>query len=104
MASPPELSVMAWSNRWASERLVDHAVAQHADIFGFNFDHVAGLQIARRIEPRAGAGRGARDNDIAGYERREGRNIIDQVAKAEDQPRRAVILPCFAVDSGRQPD
>src|SRR5450631_1102277 len=106
MASPPELTVIAWSNRLraASWGLVDHAIAQGPDIVGFDLDHVAGFQVARRIEPRAGAGRRPRDDDVARHQRDEGRDIIDEIAKAEDQPAGAVVLPRLAVDAGRQPD
>ena len=106
MASPPELTVIALSNRLRAESwgFVDHAIAQHADVVGFDLDDVAGFQIARRIEPRAGAGRRSRDDDIAGHQRREGRDIVDQIAKAEDQPAGAVVLPGLAVDPRGQPD
>src|SRR5258706_5231111 len=88
------------TNSWG---LVDYAIAQHADIVGLDLDDIAGLQVARRIEPRAGAGWRSRDNDIAGPQRRERRDIIDQVTEAEDQPAGAVILPRLAVDPRRQP-
>src|ERR1700704_6231078 len=106
MASPPELGVITLSNRsWAASCVfVDHAVAQHADIVGLDLDDIAGFQIARRIEPRAGAGRRSRDDDVAGYQRGEGRDVVDQIAKAEDQPRGAVVLPGLAIDPRRQPD
>jgi hypothetical protein len=66
MASPPEDEVIALSNRLrAVWGLVDHAIAQHADAIGLDLDDIAGLEIARRIEPRSGAGRGARDDDVA---------------------------------------
>src|SRR5665647_1361169 len=106
MASPPELTVSAWSNRshTVSWRFVDHAVAQGPDIVGLDLDDVAGLQIARRVEPRAGAGRRPRDDDVAGYQRGEGRDVADQISEAEDQPRGAIILPGLAVDPRRQPD
>src|SRR5260221_8876802 len=81
MASPPELEVIGLSNRSPEESwgLVDHAVAQHADIISLDLDDIAGLQIARRIEPRAGAGRRSRHDDVAGNERGEGRDIVDQI-------------------------
>ena len=65
---------------------------------------VAGLEIARRIEPRAGAGRRSRDDDVAGHQRGEGRDVVDEIAEAEDQPRGAVVLPRLAVDARGQPD
>jgi hypothetical protein len=34
---------MARSNQRASGNLIDHAVTQHADIFGFHFDDIAGF-------------------------------------------------------------
>ena len=61
---------------------VDDAVAQDADAFGLDLDDIAGLQIARRIEPRPRAGRRSRDDDVAGNQRREGRDVVDEVAEA----------------------
>src|SRR5450759_4617894 len=106
MASPPVVTVIVLSNRSQTESwgLVDHAIAQHADIVGFDLDDIAGLEIARRIEPRTGAGRRSRDDDVAGHQRGEGRDIVDQIAEAEDQPARAVVLPGLAIDPRRQPD
>src|SRR3979411_2795544 len=106
MASPPELRVIALSNRSRTDSwgLVDHAIAQGPDIVGLDLDDVAGFQIARRIEPRAGAGRRSRDDDVACYQRGEGRDVVDQIAKAEDQPPGAVVLPGLAIDPRRQPD
>src|SRR6202035_4543273 len=105
MASPPELKVISSSNRLrALQGLVDHAIAQHADIIGLDLDDIAGLEVTRWIEPRAGAGRCSRDDNVAGHQRREGRDIVDQVTKAEDQSRGAVILPRLAIDPRPQPD
>src|SRR6202035_4509737 len=84
--------------------LVDYAIAQHADIFGLDLDDVAGFEVTRRIEARAGAGRRSRDDDIACYQRGEGRDVVDEIAEAEDQLRSAVVLPHLAVDPRRQPD
>src|SRR5260370_19889659 len=88
MAARPDLGVITLSNRsWAASCvLVDHAVAQHAYILGLDFDDIAGFQITRRIEPRAGAGRRSRDDDVARHQRGEGRDIVDEIAEAEDQP------------------
>ena len=83
---------------------VDHAVAQLADAFRFDFDDIAGHKIPRRIEPRAGAGRRSRHDDIAGHQRGEGRDVVDQIAEAENQPAGAVVLAQFAVDARREPD
>src|ERR1700681_3151003 len=105
MASPPELRGIALSDcSQASYGLVDHAVTKYADIVRFDLNDVAGFQIARRIKPRAGAGRRPRDDDVAGRQGREGRDIVDQVTKAEDQPGGAILLPRFAIDPRRQPD
>src|SRR3546814_12843065 len=41
---------------------------------------------------------------VAGLERDEGRNVADQKAKAEDHPRRAVVLPQLAIDPGGEAD
>src|SRR5689334_8093737 len=100
IASPPVMEVMAV----ASWILVDDGVAEHAEALGFNLDDVAGFQPARRIEARAGAGRRARHDDVAGYKGREGRDIVDEITEAKDQPRRAILLPCLAIDSGGQAD
>src|SRR5580693_3637464 len=105
MASPPELKVILSSNRLrALQGLVDHAIAQHADVVSLDLDDVAGLEVTRRIEPRAGASRRSRDDDVAGHQRREGRNIIDEVAETEDQAAGAIVLPPFAIDASRQPN
>src|SRR3546814_4930275 len=48
--------------------------------------------------------RSAGDDHVAGLERDEGRNVADQKAKAEDHPRRAVVLPQLAIDSGGEAD
>src|SRR5882757_4654982 len=103
IASPPDVEVMALSTRWLVG-FVDDAVAQNSDTFGLDLDDIAGLQIARRIEPRPGAGRRAGDDDIAWHQRREGRDVVDEVAEAEDQPRGAVVLPDFAADARGQAD
>src|SRR5260370_2362209 len=105
MASPPVDEVILLSNRskTGSWSLVDHAVAQHADMFGLHFDDIAGLQIARRGEPRAGAGRRSRNNDGTCYQRGEGRDVDDEIAKTENPPARAVVPPPPAVYPARQP-
>src|SRR3546814_46463 len=54
----------------------------------------------RRVLFRSGAG----DDHVAGLERDEGRNVADQKAKAEDHPRRAVVLPQLAIDPGGEAD
>src|ERR1700731_2013581 len=103
MASPPLLTVIAISNRspTGSCGLVDHAIAQNSDMVGLDLDDIAGFQVARRIEPRTGAGRRSRDNDIAGDQGREGRDVVDQITIAEDQPAGAVVLPGLAIDPRR---
>ena len=83
---------------------VDHAISQQADAVGFDLDHIARHKIARRIEPCAGAGRRSRDDDVARHQRGEGRDVVDQIAEAENQPAGAVILAQFAVDPRGEPD
>src|SRR3546814_15953202 len=48
--------------------------------------------------------RSAGDEHVAGLERDECRNVADQKAKAEDHPRRAVVLPQLAIDPGGEAD
>src|SRR6516164_6123486 len=103
IASPPVMVVIV-SFQLCSRSFVGHAVAQDAHALGFDLDHVAGLEVARWIKPRAGAGRCARDDDVAGYERGEGRDVVDEVAEQEDQPRGVVVLPRLAIDARGQPD
>src|ERR1700757_4379324 len=81
---------------------VYHTIAQRADAFGLDLDDIAGLQVARRVEARTGAGRRARHDNVARDKRREGRNIADQIAEREDQPAGAIILPELAIDAGGQ--
>src|SRR5262249_32649931 len=57
-----------------------------------------------RIEPRARAGWRARDDDVAGHQRGEGRDIVEEVTEAKDQPACAIILPRLAIDAGGQAD
>ena len=40
-----------YGGKWDDGYFVDHAIAQQANAFGFDLDHIAGLKIARRIEP-----------------------------------------------------
>src|SRR4051794_13805668 len=97
IASPPEVEVIVLSNRSKDQSgFVDDAVAQQADAFGFDLDDVAGLEVTRRIEPRAGPGRRARHDDVAGHQRREGGDVAEQIAEAENQPAGAVVLPRLA--------
>src|SRR6185437_3042101 len=77
---------------------IDHAVAQGANLWRRDLDHIPRLQIDRRIEPSAGAGRRTGRDDIAGLEGRERRNVGDEVGEAEDEARRRVILAELAVD------
>src|SRR5207302_4406689 len=69
-----------------------------------DLDDIARLEIARWVKPRAGTGRRPRDDDVARHERGEGRDVVDEIAEAEDQSRGAIILPRFAVDPRRQAD
>src|SRR5207244_5435246 len=99
------MEVIVASNRLrCSSGFVDYGVTQHADIFGFDLDDIARLEIARWVKPRAGTGRRPRDDDVARHERGEGRDVVDEIAEAEDQSRGAIILPRFAVDPRRQAD
>ena len=97
---------MVLSNRLQENAsgLVDHAVAQSPDAVGLDLDDIAGFEPARRIEAGAGAGRRARDDHVAGHQRGEGRDVVDQIAEGEDQPAGAVVLARLAVDAGGQPD
>src|SRR6186713_1585441 len=106
MASPPELTVIVLPNRsrTSSGGFIDHAVAQHTDAIGLDLDDIAWLEVARRIEPRAGAGRRTGDDDVAWHQRGKGRDIVEQIAKAEDQPSGAVVLPRLAIDPRGQSD
>jgi len=61
MASPPEVAVIALSNRSLADSFGrTHSVSsitplrQQADMVGLDLDDIAGLEVARRIEPRAG--------------------------------------------------
>src|SRR4029077_16191834 len=80
------------------------AIAQLAYAVGFDFDDVTGLEVARRVTPCGGPRPRPRPADVAGYQRGEGRDIVDEVAEAEDQPSGAVVLPRLAVDARREPD
>src|SRR5215472_17706732 len=104
IASPPVMVVIVFVQLLCSRSFVGHTVAQEAHTLRFDLDHVAGLEIARRIKPCTGAGRRARDDDVAGHERRESRDIVDEIAEREDQPRGAVVLPRLAVDARGQAD
>src|SRR6185437_4418348 len=73
------------------QNFVDHAVAQQAYAFSLDLDDVARLEVARRVESRPGPGRRARDDDVASYQRREGRDVVDEIAETEDQPPGAVV-------------
>src|SRR5262249_53517879 len=101
IASPPVIEVIIVVR---SLLFVDYAVAKRTDAFGFDLDHVARLEPARRIEAGAGARRRARNDDITGHQRRKGRDVVDEVAEAEDQPRGAILLPEFAIDLRGQAD
>src|SRR3546814_10312179 len=74
------------------------------DTFGGDLDDIPEAKPHRRISPRSCAGGGAGDDHVAGLERDEGRNVADQKAKAEDHPRRAVVLPQLAIDPGGEAD
>src|SRR5262245_47142471 len=102
MASPPEATLIALSN--LSGSFVDDAVAQDADAFGLDLDDIAGLEVARRIESCTGAGRCTCDDDVAGHQRGEGRDVVEKEAEAEDHPPGAVILTCLAIDACGQAD
>src|SRR5215210_7712314 len=106
MASPPELTVITLSNRWRakSQGFVGHAIAQHADVVSLDLHDIARLQIARRLEPRTSSGRRARNDDVTGHQRRERRDIVDQVAKTKDQPPSAVVLSGLTIHPRGQPD
>ena len=106
IASPPEVEVIVAVHSLAEIDQASSAtpLRKHADAFGFDLDDVAGLEIARRVEPRAGAGRRSRHDDVAGHQRGEGRDVVDEIAEAEDQPAGAVVLPRLAIDPRRQAD
>src|SRR5690349_5584697 len=93
IASPPVMEVMVLAFVLASWIFVDDGVAEHAKSVRLDLDDVAGLQPARRIEARTGAGRRASDDDVARHKGRKSRDIVDEITEAEDQPRRAVLLP-----------
>src|SRR6185436_14603690 len=82
IASPPVMEVMLVS----LQCFVDDGVAQDADAVGLDLDDVPGLEVARRIEPCAGSGRRAGDDDVAGHQRRECRDVVEEITDAEDQP------------------
>src|SRR4051794_38421532 len=77
----------------------NHAVAERADAGGLHLDNVAGLQPARRIEPRAGAGRRAGGYHVAGLQRREGRQVGDQSVERKHQALGGILLAHLAVDA-----
>ncbi len=64
---------------------------QDADAVGLDLDHIAGFQPDRRIKARACPGGGAADDDIAGHQRGEGRDIGDDLAEAEHHPAGAIL-------------
>ena len=66
--------------------LIDDRIAQHADFRHFHFQHVARLQPSRRGLMPACAHRRAGENQIAGLQRRELRDIVNQPREIPGEP------------------
>src|SRR5215467_9041681 len=82
--------------------LVDHRIAQYADLRYPDSHHVAGLEPHRGISVHAGAGRGSGPDQIARLERRKSADVVDQPSEAPSQAVGAVVLPQFPVHARRQ--
>src|SRR5262245_46430502 len=80
-------------NEGGELRLVHHRVAQNADLRRRDLHHVTGLEPHRGTSVHAGAGRGSGPDQVAGLERREGADVVDQPGKAPGQTVGAVVLP-----------
>lgn len=83
---------------WLLARLeLDDLLRLLAEVIGAEGDDVAGLEPTLRLHAQGDAGRRAGDDDIAGIEGHEIRNIRDNLSDAEDHRLRAAPLPLLAV-------
>src|SRR5476651_1561327 len=75
----------------------DDALALLAESRDAEGDHVAGLQVMRRLHAEAHAGGRARGDDVAGEQRHELADVGDEARAAEDHGARAAALALLAV-------
>src|SRR5271166_3157796 len=77
---------------------IRHGVSQGSNLRDSNFDDVARFQPARGIKPSAGASWRPRENEIAGFQCRERRDVFNELAKTEDHTLGSIVLTQFTVD------